>query len=655
MKINRTLAGVGLLGILLVALVVLFQWNWLRGPIGRFVTEETGREFVIDGDLEVELGRVTRVTMHKVRFRNAGWAKAPLMGSADRLGFAIDIPALLEHRVELRQLDLAGADVSLERAGDGRRNWVLSKEEGPETAAPEIQLLSISDSRIAYRDAMLDADIAAEVTTDGKDVERPTQISLSGRYRKVPVSGFATAGPVLSLRDSKRPFPARIDARIGKTSVGIDGSFADLAKFGKIDAQLRLAGPDLSQLYPVIPLALPTTPAYRIEGRLSRDGNRYSYEGFSGMIGRSDIRGDVLFVDESPRPFFKASLDSNLLDLKDLAPLIGARPARSKAAPAPKAADSTAERPSQKAVPRKVLPAEAFNLDRLNAMNAEVSLSAKQILRPDELPLDNMRTRLLLTNGDLKLDPLEFGFSGGRIAAKIGIDARQTPMAAQADVDLFNVKLEQLFPTLDLMRASFGLIGAQLRLSARGNSIATLMGNANGEATFAMGGGEYSGLLLEALALNGAGILKYLALGDKELPNRCSVAAFDIKNGVATSRVMVFDTTVSNIQGEGRIDFRQEQLDLVLKPEPKKKSFLVARTPIRVFGPFSAPDYSLEKGPLVARGGAALALGVLNPFAALLALVETGPGKDADCKSLLAQVDGARRQATRPAAPSPIR
>jgi len=34
---------------------------------------------------------------------------------------------------------------------------------------------------------------------------------------------------------------------------------------------------------------------------------------------------------------------------------------------------------------------------------------------------------------------------------------------------------------------------------------------------------------------------------------------------------------------------------------------------------------------------AAIALGAINPFAALLPLIETGPGKDSDCESLIAR------------------
>ena len=47
-------------------------------------------------------------------------------------------------------------------------------------------------------------------------------------------------------------------------------------------------------------------------------------------------------------------------------------------------------------------------------------------------------------------------------------------------------------------------------------------------------------------------------------------------------------------------------------------------------------------------GGTAIALGLLNPLAALIPLIETGSGKDSDCTTLLQQVDGPRREAEKP-------
>jgi uncharacterized protein involved in outer membrane biogenesis len=75
-------------------------------------------------------------------------------------------------------------------------------------------------------------------------------------------------------------------------------------------------------------------------------------------------------------------------------------------------------------------------------------------------------------------------------------------------------------------------------------------------------------------------------------------------------------------------------------------SILSLRTPVQVYGSFKQADFKLEKGPLVARTAGAVALGVIAaPLAALIPLIETGPGEPTDCQALQRQVGIARNDA----------
>jgi AsmA family protein len=60
------------------------------------------------------------------------------------------------------------------------------------------------------------------------------------------------------------------------------------------------------------------------------------------------------------------------------------------------------------------------------------------------------------------------------------------------------------------------------------------------------------------------------------------------------------------------------------------------RAAITMKGPWAHPAMGVDAGAAVAQGGIALALGVVNPFAAILAFVDPGLAKDANCGPLLA-------------------
>jgi uncharacterized protein involved in outer membrane biogenesis len=97
-----------------------------------------------------------------------------------------------------------------------------------------------------------------------------------------------------------------------------------------------------------------------------------------------------------------------------------------------------------------------------------------------------------------------------------------------------------------------------------------------------------------------------------------------------------------------------EALDLRLRGRPKKPQ-LALRSAVTVGGTLSHPQVRLVGGEVAAQAGAAVALGVLlTPLAAVLAFVNPGLQRDADCAALLAQADvpaGADEQPVAPTEP----
>ncbi len=164
----------------------------------------------------------------------------------------------------------------------------------------------------------------------------------------------------------------------------------------------------------------------------------------------------------------------------------------------------------------------------------------------------------------------------------------------------------------------------------------------------ATSGGAVSNILVEFMGLDAGEIIKFKLSGDRQTTIRCGVASFDLKDGQATARTLVFDTIDTRIDGSGQIDLRDEQWNLLLEPHPKDRSILVLRSPLHIVGTFAHPAVKVDKKGLIKRAGGALVLALLNPLAALLPLIETGTGTDANCKQLLASAQPAQREERKP-------
>jgi uncharacterized protein involved in outer membrane biogenesis len=640
----------------LVLFAAIFDWNSLRGPVERYASRSMGRVVTI-GHLDVRWYRLTpNVVLSDVTVGNAEWVGAQPMGKARELMFDVRLLSVLTDEIVIPHLRVTGGEVGFVRDAQGRANWRFRDPDQPRRRNVRVLTLAVDDVRVAYRDALndLSADLHGATRKEGP---YETRVQFTGRWRGGAFEGTADTGSVLSLRGSTRPFPMRIVGKAGATRLRAEGEVADITRFRHIDADFAISGPSLASLYQTLKVALPDTPPYQAVGRLKRDDDTYSYENFKGTIGSTDVAGSAKYMLREPRPLLTADLQSGQLDIADLGPIVGVDSARAGATrtakePAGKPArraNGTGEqaKPDASAVAAvpggRVLPDRPFNFEKLNSMDADVRLAAAQLRFPGQVPLRDFAARARLDGGVLTLEPLNFAFAGGDVVAKIVLDARDKPLAGSVTADFKRVQLKQLFPALDKVQQSSGSVGAQVRLNGRGDSVAALLGSANGSVAAGMAGGRVSELAVWLVNLHGGELIPLLFGGDRPTPIRCAAAAMDVRNGIGQLSTFVFDTEESRITATGGVDFRNERLDVTLRPEAKKPGLLSIRGPIHIQGTFRDPDFMVAPQS-IARGLGAIALGLVNPILALLPLIETGPGEDTNCRAILEPVKGAVRQ-----------
>ena len=612
-----------------IVLLLLWDWNWFKGPVERAVQARTGRVLQI-GNLDVDLGRTTTIRGDRITFANARWARQAQMASADRVEIDIRLWPLLRGSVQLPEIRLSHPDVLLEtapRKGEPG-NWNFLDGGGGQLV--QLHSLRINEGRLRFIDTLGRSNIDLAVRSGEArqaDAAPPVRVQGKGRWRGAAFTLSGGTESPLELSNSDPPFRIHLDARAGATHAIARGSLTNPFQLQVFDLQFQLSGQDLDDLYPLIGIAIPSSPPYQLDGRLKRDHERWRYEKFSGRVGDSDLAGDVEIDVAGERPRLTANLLSKRLDFDDLAGFIGAPPKTGGDESANAAQKAQA---AQLAAKSTVLPDTPYNLGKLRAMDADVRWKAQRINAP-KLPLDDMDAHLLLDNGLLRLEPLNFGVAGGDIRSTVRMDARRAQINTTFNASLRGVQLGQLFPDAKLAEQASGGISGNIRLSGNGNSIAAMLGSSNGDVAVGMGRGHIGNLLMELAGLDVAESLKFLFTGDKQIPLRCAFADFGVHDGLMRSRALAFDTTDTLVIGEGTISLKQEQLDLLLRPRPKDVSILALRSPLRVGGSFKDPSFRPDFKALGIRGAIALTLASIAPPAALLATIETGPGKDVQC------------------------
>ena len=667
----------GSLAVLVAALVLfllLFDWNLLRPTINERVSEALDRPFAIDGDLSVKWRRDPdstswrawmpwpHIAAEQMRLGNPDWAEGDTFVSLERVEMRLAPVPLLWKVVPIPRIDVTQPAADLQRQADGRNNWTfdLGSEEDPAEEPSrwvlDIGTIGFDQGQISIDDAISKLKLDLQIDPLGEPIafsdivgesSEPTSTTpqdyafawrAEGSYQRQAVEGEGRIGGLLALQDAEQPFPLQADVRAGSTRIRLAGTLTDPLNLGGLDLQLRLSGTSLGNLYPLTGVTLPDSPPYSTDGRLiaelqAEDGATYRYQDFNGSIGDSDIHGDLTYVAGEPRPSLSDHLVSNQLLFSDLAPLIGADSNEEK-----EARGSEVRQPAD-----KVLPVEEFRTERWRAMDADVSVRGQRIVHSDELPITDLEARVLLEDGRLHLAPLKFGMAGGTLEADIALNGAATPLQGKASLSARGLRLKELVPGFEPMQTSLGELNGAADLSGRGNSVAALLGTAEGSMQLAINDGTVSRSLMEIAGLNVGNYLVTRLFGDDEVQINCAVADLRFNQGVMSTPIFVVDTENALIEVDGTVNFATEEMDLDIDPESKGMRIFSLRSPLYVRGTFADPSPGVHAGPLALRGTGMLALGALTPAAGLLALIAPSGEQTSQCQALLERTRSSQR------------
>jgi len=618
--------------------------DWLRNIINKTGSAALGREFAIEGAIDINWDwTAPNVSVHKLRIANLPESKNPNMVAIDEIDFQIRIWKLLKAELNLPKLNFTKPNIVLEEFSDTKKNWDFKTEDkSPEDRGdfPVIGTLSVNDGKLTYRDHPKKLAVKLDVdTARGSGLENQQdryKLSGQGILQDQPFSLQATGGSISTLRDTEKPYPLTFDLKMGSTRVDMEGTISDPAKLSGMNAQLNLQGNNLADLFHLTQIPLPPTPPYKLSGRLQKQNEIWKFQQFKGKVGDSDLSGDLSYDTKREPGFVKANLVSQLLQMDDLAGFIGATPSEGTLSPEQKA---QAER--EKASPH-LLPDVPIDLTRLRATDMEARFKGKKITGT-RFPFNDLDIGFNLQKGVLHLDPFNFGIADGTISGTLVLDGQKDVPHVQSDLLIKRLSLKQFFTNPKFESLSAGHFGGQLKVKGNGRSLADVLATSNGRITLLMTGGKISLLVVEAAGLD-LGEATPLLLGkDKSTDIRCAIGDFKVEDGLLSSEIFVFDTTDSNIEGNARINLKDETIDAEVETHPKDMSIFTARTPITVTGRLKQPDIGLDPKQLAARTAGAVVLGAfLTPVAAIIPFIELGLGEDSDCKGL---IDQARKHA----------
>jgi uncharacterized protein involved in outer membrane biogenesis len=640
---------IGLVVILISVYVILsrFDFNQLKPQISKAALEATGRELIINGDIELEIGLTPILVLTDINFQNAPWGSRPEMVKLKRFEVQVAILPLIRGNIEIKRFILIEPDILIETDKEGNLNLVfevpekaeIEEEEDKTESEGEITLpaltfnrLEIEKGRMMYRDGKSGKTINVNLnrlTAAAADLDHPIAISLNGDIDKALFKVTGSLGPLVGLTDPMKVWPINIEAELLDSILNLEGSVRDVLAGRGIEMGFRVQVQDWEKLSQFTGRPIPVKEPLDISGRAEdTDINAYSISDLKIRLGSNEINGSSLINMTEKKPYLEAKLSSEILDLRPI--FLGESGKENQ--------EISEEKPTKKS--EKLFPDDPLPLESLNLINGGFEIRLNKIILP-QLVIDNLEVDTKLKGAELHVKPLNATIGGGTLKGDIYLKSidKSADLAAVLDIDGLDIgyMLKELGIT-DLLE---GDLDVALDLTGKGNSVASLMAGLNGHTSVIMSQGRVNNKYINLISGNISDSIFRLFNPVKEKKDftavNCIVSRFDMKEGIAKSTVLLFDTNAMNVVGEGEIDLQTEKLDLALNPVPKEGlggfslSLGELAKPFKLGGSLAKPSLAIDTTKAaVTLGKAVGGIALFGPLGLASTMVGKSKGGDGD-------------------------
>ena len=321
--------------LLLLTAALLFLWfgnlGAFKPQLERWVFEKTGREFVIEGRLDIDLGRETVIIAEGIRFENADWSEPKDMLEVGYLELRIDTFSAFAAPLKIALVRLEDVAVRLEQPASGQPNWAVV----PPSADPDpksdkgafgviVRQIDTRDVRLVYqspeRTGPLELTVASLSQTHRNDdfLELLLDGALAGRNFDIR----AVVGTWEALLATKN-VAYDIDAQLDAFSVSSEGVIDDLVAPQRPSLTFAASGPDINDLLRILKLKEGGSGVIDVTGSVQPAEDDLMRVEIRGQVGQARINATGMLPDLQKFEQFDVNIEASGPDLSRILALSG--------------------------------------------------------------------------------------------------------------------------------------------------------------------------------------------------------------------------------------------------------------------------------------------------------------------------------------------
>lgn len=615
---KRLLVAAAALALLLgggyLTLVIGFPPERIAALAADQVSARTGRDFRIDGKLSWRVLPRVAVVAHGLVLGNAPWGSRKEMLRVERAAAELALWPLLKGDFKVGSIELDGVDLLLETDRHGGGNWTLSPR-GQDASGPpagsassrsfELDRVRLRNVAITYR-SFHDSGEPHTFALNKLDLERndsANRIDAEWTMRKQNwrASGRLGGVDILLADDADWPFDLELTAdgaRIAAKGQLLHGAAPRLARLN-LDARFDKPAAIAPWMVGADRVPLPI----EMKSTLAVSGAAVKLDPMMLTVAGQALAGHATWRSGDPWQL-DARMKAGTIDLASVWPKASAGGTGSTAS----GGDS-----------RQLFGDDKLPFDDLPNAIAKVDLRIDRLRLPDAPPLSGVTANLNLKHGVLRVEPLAFGIAGGQVRGGATLKPGVSPHL-NLQLDASGLSAETLARAAGSTHVGGGRMQLKTALAMTGNTPRALAASANGdllmsvrdmtlaEGALPIGSNLLSRLLQIVQPQRGAANATIVECAVARLPFRSGVAAVD--------RSIAAETSDLTFSASGRVDLRDETLELAIRPRTRAAlgvnaaqfaSLVVAKGPLRdpklAIDAKGAANMALAIGAAAATGG----------------------------------------------------
>ncbi|MGL1921002.1 MAG: AsmA family protein [Hyphomicrobiales bacterium] len=635
---------VAIIGGTIAALPLLFSSDEVWAKVNPILEQQVGRTIKVAGKRELSLYPNIALVLGDVEIGSNISDETPL-ASLNSLRVSVDLMSLFSGKINVNELLLDGADITLIVAPNGTANWQASdtapaplpeqstNEDDPlgnliaesvneqaqpsssNSIAPEFNLADLSvrnfkvtNSRLTYENYQSGSfELAEDINLNISLSNQNKSLGLDGNvtWQKQPLTFSLASFEIEKLLSGQ---DAALDFKLNSVPVNLDlkGLLHSDENIGFV-GNLALNASSLKNLgqWLSLDIASVNDSPVQLNSNVELSGSTYQLGDLSLSIFGSQING-TLNVSTAGTPNIYGKLAIDQITYVDIVPQSA---------------------PSQNS---QNWSDSAIGASFLSSLNSNISLSIGQ-LDYDGIVSNAVNTTVIIRKSTAKL-PLQLNIFGGQISSEITAQLNGNGIAINANIQATNIKAADALQSLDITDKLSATTNLNTQISTSGASLRQLMRNLNGTGNLAMGEGVIKGIAIaDALApeianmdlsLNSPEKLAKFALeagkslfnknvsdlmsngfgqnvgADKQTHFVKATLNFDIKNGVLNNQDLEVHSENIIIRGAGTVDIGGKTLDYRIIPkllrQTKTGSAERMTVPVLITGNWSDPTIAVD-------------------------------------------------------------